>query len=338
MLTSPAVCTSCDDGGSECVASTDRGRVRILRDDSDPADKPAPLVEACSVSPTAGPTASSCTRSTLLLAVAGCDVCLPATRLISPPPPRALSPCLLVCVCVLPTPVPVLRRVRGVMEVRAQSYYVALSCICVPPLSSQLRDAACRPAPTPKPLCCSLDCRVGLAALAAEGRHAVGVCVCVILTSGGGLRVCPSLQSGERIKRPVSKTLFAPCVPYPTRPPSARCAWARDVCYHKRPLSCSAPAVPPSCCDLPGFDSGVKSRYDTRISKLWHSQILCGSPPYDLARFLTHQTRWIQVPVDAGNVLPDPRRWFPVPHPPNVSALSPGLSQTLAVPHARLLQ
>jgi hypothetical protein len=166
----------------------------------------------------------------------------------------------------------------------------------------------------------------------------VGVCVCVSLTSGGGLRLCPPLQSGERIKRPVSKTLFAPCVPYPTRAPSARRGWARDVWFHKHPLSCSAPAVPPSCCDLPGFDRGVKTRYDTRILKVWHSQIWCGSPPYDLPRFLTHHTRWIQVPVDPGNVLPDLGRWFPVPHPPNVSALSPSLSLPLPVPHARLLR
>ena len=150
---------------------------------------------------------------------------------------------------------------------------MALSCTCTPPLSSQLRGAACRPAPMPKPLCCSLDRRVELTALSADGRHVAGVCVCVILTFGGGLRVCPPLQSGGRIKRPVSKNLSAPCVSYPTRPPSARCGWARDVWYHKRPLSCSAPAATPPCCESAYFDRGVKSRYDTRISKLWHSQI-----------------------------------------------------------------
>ena len=215
---------------------------------------------------------------------------------------------------------------------------MALSCTCTPLQSSQLKSAACRPAPMPKPLCCCLDCRVKLAALTAEGRHVVVMCVWVNLTSGAGLRVCPPLQSGERIKRPVSKTLFAPRVSYPTRPPSARCGWARDVWYHRRPLSCSAPAITPPCCESLCFDRGVKSRYDTRISKLWHSQIWCGSPPYDLARYLTHHTRWIQVPVDVGNVLPDPGGWCPVPHPPNVSALSPIRSLALPVPHARLLR
>jgi hypothetical protein len=45
------------------------------------------------------------------------DVCLPATRLIRSPPPRALPPCVLVCVRVLSTPIPGFRRVRGVIEV-----------------------------------------------------------------------------------------------------------------------------------------------------------------------------------------------------------------------------
>ena len=64
----------------------------------------------------------------------------------------------------------------------------------------------------------------------------------------------------------------------------------------------------------------------------------CVSPPYDLSRFLTHHTRWMQVPVDAANVLPNLGKWFPVPHPPKASTLSPGLSLTLPVPTARLLR
>ena len=62
-------------------------------------------------------------------------------------------------------------------------------------------------------LCCSLDCRVELAALAAEGRHAVGVCVCVILTSELYLYPPPlSSQLKEAACRPapMPKTFVAP--------------------------------------------------------------------------------------------------------------------------------